>query len=111
MGRNKKREIKRILVELENSPLIEQACVRTGVARSTLYRWINDDPELKKQIEYAQYVGRDKLTDYGESKLLENVRSGNQRAIEFLLKHNCNRYNPAIAPRTEQIEFAKEVLW
>jgi len=107
MGRNKKSDIRKILAELENSPIIEQVCLRTGVARSTLYKWMKDDSRLKIQIEGAQEVGRQKLTDYGESKLLENVRHNEQRAIEFFLKHNSKRYDLATVPRLEQ--FSKEV--
>jgi len=39
-------------------------------------------------------IGRRNITDLAESKLIQNVRNGDQRAIEFQLKGNDRRYMP-----------------
>lgn len=44
-------------------------------------------PQLK-----MRYIGRRNITDLAESKLVQNIRNGNQRAIEFHLRGNDIRY-------------------
>ncbi len=48
---------KRILVEqLEKTPVVQIACEKTGVGRSTYYRWLKEDPEFSK--DSAAALGR-----------------------------------------------------
>lgn len=92
MSRNKKRDLKKILLELEANPNLERACKKVGVIRSTLYRWMKNDTAVKASIDEALEVGRGRYVDISESKLMENIGHGDQRAIEFFLKHNDKRY-------------------
>ena len=104
----KNRKQARILRELENNPLIEYACKKVGIARSTYYRWCVADEQFKKASEDSQQAGRAKLNDFVESKLLENIRNNQQQAINFWLSHNTLRYRhpnnfiPCIADRTSE---------
>lgn len=92
MSRNQQSDTNKILAELENNPFLEVACKKSGVIRSTVYRWIKNDPKLDDAIKLAQELGRGKLIDFAESKLTENVKNGEQRAIEFFLRHNSKLY-------------------
>lgn len=83
---------KRILAELENSPLIERACKRVGVARSTFYRWCEDDRAFYYMAESARLKGRERFNDLAESKLIENINAGHQGAIQFWLTNNSKAY-------------------
>lgn len=48
---------KKILVEqLEKTPVVQIACEKSGVGRSTYYRWIKEDSEFSK--ESAAALGR-----------------------------------------------------
>jgi len=82
----------RILKELENNPLVERACKKTGIARSTYYRWCVADADFKNSAEQAQNKGREKLTDFVESKLLENISNNQYASIAYWLSHNTTRY-------------------
>jgi hypothetical protein len=108
MNRNQKK----ILQELENNPLVERACRKVGIARSTYYRWCKSDGNFRTIAEQSQEQGRGKMNDFAESKLLENVSNNQQPAINFWLSHNTSRYR---APNNQyqalQTENMKRGLW
>lgn len=88
--RNRKQQ--QLLKELENNPFIEQACKKIGIARSTYYRWIEQDNSFAQLAEHSQQHGRTKVNDFAESKLLENVRNNHYHSIAFWLRHNHQTY-------------------
>ncbi len=91
---NKKWKGKRahILREFQENPLITRACQKIGIARSTYYRWYNYDADFRQDVDHAQNRGREKLTDFAESKLLENIRNNQYASIAYWLSHNTTRY-------------------
>ena len=88
--RNKKKI--RFLKELETNPIVERACRKVGVSRSTYYRWLSEDDEFREVAEEARDRGRDKMNDFAESKLLENVSSNLHQAITYWLSNNSKQY-------------------
>ncbi len=102
MSRNREVDVKRVVKELESNPNIERACVKLSIARSTLYRWMDEDEEIEVRIEMALEVGRGRYIDICESKLMENIARGDQRSIEFFLRGNSSRY------RTPHIKYYEE---
>lgn len=74
LKKNRKKAL--LLREFEEMPMIQQACRKVGIARSTYYRWCEQDREFLHRAEYAQGKGRDRLNDIVESKLLENIQAG-----------------------------------
>jgi hypothetical protein len=101
------RKKQRLLRELEDTPMVQQACKKIGVARSTYYRWCEADRRFYYLSELAKSKGRDKLNDYVESKLLENIKNGQQSAIQFWLINNSRTYRSSSASwrsRLKQLE-------
>lgn len=101
------RKKQRLLRELEDNPMVQQACKKVGIARSTFYRWCESDRKFYYLSELARSKGRDKLNDYVESKLLENVKNGQQTAIQFWLSNNSKIYrstNVSWQSRLKQME-------
>jgi len=92
MRASTKKQRRQLLSELENNPLIERACKKVGIARSTFYRWCESDPEFKKAADSAIGVGREKMNDYVESKLLESINAGNFQSIRYWLDNNSGLY-------------------
>ncbi len=90
--KNKNRNQEKLLKALEDTPLIETACRKIGIARSTYYRWCNDDRKYYHRSEAAKIKGREKLNDFVESKLLENIKNNQQSAIQFWLTNNSKTY-------------------
>lgn len=90
--RKSKRVIRSLFSELEKTGIASNACSKLGIARSTYYRWYNDDIEFRMGADEAVEAGRANMIDFAESKLVQNVNEGSQRAVEFYLKHNDTRY-------------------
>lgn len=94
--------VSKLLAELERTGIPLTACSKVGIARSTYYRWRQENVTFKLQTDEAIRIGRENITDLAESKLVKNIGDGNQRAIEFQLRHNDPRYR-----YFSQLEFAK----
>ncbi|MEK7153481.1 MAG: hypothetical protein AAB834_06030 [Patescibacteria group bacterium] len=92
--KEKRRKQAQLIKELEDNPIVERACRKAGVPRSNYYRWCDQDPAFKHAVKEAQNKGRDKLNDFVESKLLENIDANLHHAITFWLRHNSRHYRP-----------------
>lgn len=92
MALNKRRTRKELIQELEKNYLLQPACSKLGLTRSTVYRWMKEDQEFDQAVRLAQSMGRRYMSDYTESKLFKNIESQNQRSIEFWLKNNNEHY-------------------
>lgn len=53
----------------EKNGIVSIACKSIGLARSTFYKWMNDDTQFKADVEEIQEV----TLDYVESKLMEKI--------------------------------------
>ncbi|MCL1929919.1 hypothetical protein FWF93_02175 [Candidatus Saccharibacteria bacterium] len=84
----------KIIAELEKHGIVLNACSKVGISTSTYYRWCDDDSEFRVRANEAIEIGRRNITDLAESKLIQNIRNGDQRAVEFQLKGNDRRYMP-----------------
>ena len=81
-----------LISELRKNSVMTVACQKAGIPRSTVYRWINDDPEFADVVEEASTEGRDIINDMAESVLIKKVREENLTAVRFWLAHNHERY-------------------
>lgn len=100
--RRTQKTVEKLLTELERTGIPLTACSKVGVSRSTYYRWRQENTTFKLMTDEAIRIGRENITDLAESKLVKNISDGNQRAIEFQLRHNDPRYR-----YFSQLEFAK----
>jgi len=82
--RKKRRLTKSLVLEAYKAAggLHTYAAKYLGVDRSTLWRYLNKHPEVRKEIEEME----EELLDYAERKLLEKIQKGNLGAILFYLK-------------------------
>jgi len=94
MTRKNPKQKARLLAELEENPLVTRACKKLGIHRSTFYRWRDEDRRFKADLSVAIEKGRDRISDFAETKLYENVGNNNQQAIVFVLRHHSKRYRP-----------------
>lgn len=90
MKRHKKENI--FLEQIRTVPNISVACEKVGLSRNTIYRWCNEDPEFKKQLDEALNLGTASVNDLAESKLISQINSGNMRAIMYWLDNNKKNY-------------------
>ena len=89
MGK-KERTLKKetLLQALESSlGIVATACNRTGISRSSYYKWYKEDEEFRQRVDEIDNI---KL-DFVESKLFTNIGNGDSRCITFYLKHKGHK--------------------
>lgn len=78
---------KKLLIEqIEKTPVIQIACEKTWVGRSTYYRWMTEDKKFAKVVKESMARWVQTMNDMAESQLLKNIKDGNMTAIIFWLK-------------------------
>jgi hypothetical protein len=90
--RKSKRTFKLLISELEKTGIASNACSKLSIARSTYYRWYKEDIDFRMAADEAIESGRANMVDFAESKLVQNISEGNQRAVEYYLRSNDSRY-------------------
>jgi len=90
-----------MLDQLKKTPIAQIACEKVGVARSTFYRWKEEDPEFAKQANQALAEGVALVNDMAESQLLSAIRDRNISAIFYWLNHRHSAYSNKIEVTTK----------
>jgi hypothetical protein len=101
LAENTKEQKEKILEQLLKHPIIQVACERSGVGRSTYYLWIANDKEFGRKASVAQDKGIDFLNDLTESMLVKNIQNGSNTAIIFWLKNRHKSYSDRMLHRHE----------
>lgn len=86
-----------LLEKLKETPVVEVACRKLGIARATYYRWKLSDDRFAKETESALETGSALVNDMAESQLLTAIKDQNMTAIIFWLKH----HHPTYATKVE----------
>jgi len=81
-----------LLEQLERTPIIELACDKVGVSRTTFYRWIHTNKDFAKTVEKSLVTGREFVNDLAESQMLSLIKQADIKAIRLWLTHNSARY-------------------
>ena len=77
-----------LLKALENSlGIVSTACNRSGISRSSFYKWYKEDEEFRKKVDEIDNV---KL-DYVETKLFKNIENEKEKSIIFYLQHKGHK--------------------
>lgn len=61
---------------------VSSACKAVGISRFTFYEWYKEDEHFTAAVDYF----KESIIDFAESKLLQNIRAGDNTAILFFLK-------------------------
>jgi hypothetical protein len=81
------------LEQLKRTPTIETACQKVGVARATVYRWINASKRFEKQVDEALIEGRTFMSDVAENQLFSLIGDKKIEAIRLYLSTHNARYS------------------
>lgn len=81
-----------VIENLKKIPIVQVVCEKSGIARSTYYRWHHDDEEFAQEADEALASGRGFINDLAESQLLKAIQNGDMTGIIFWLKHNHHQY-------------------
>jgi hypothetical protein len=86
-------EIKKKFIEtLREAPIVEYACKKSGIGRTTYYRWRKEDVIFAKECDEARQHGIEFINDMSESQMIQLIREKKMPAIAMWLKHNSPRY-------------------
>jgi hypothetical protein len=88
---------KDLLEKLKETPVVEVACRKIGIARATYYRWRISDEKFAKEADLALEAGSALVNDMAESQLLTAIKDQNMTAIIYWLNH----HHPAYATKIE----------
>jgi hypothetical protein len=87
-----KKDKEKVLEMLRGMPIVEVACKKSGIGRSTYYRWKSEDPEFAKASDDALDDGVALINDMTESQLIALIKERKFQAVQFWLKHNHGRF-------------------
>ena len=85
---------------LKEMPIIEVACKRVGVGRTSYYRWRSEDKEFMRNSRDAMDHGIEFINDMSESQLITLIKDKKMPAIALWLKHHHARYGSKSQPYT-----------
>jgi hypothetical protein len=92
-----------IIDQLKKTPIIQTACNKINISRSTYYRWKEEDKKFGKEADEALLFGKNLINDLAESQLLSAIKDKNMTAIIYWLKHHHADYSPKIEISTKRI--------
>ena len=80
------------LEHLRKVPIVQVACEKVNVSRTSVYRWREADPDFAKAMDEALEEGEGLVNDMSESQLLTLIREKNFAAISFWLRHRNRKF-------------------
>ena len=98
-----------LLEQLHRMPIVETACQKTGIGRSTYYFWRKEDPEFALLADEALDAGKRLVCDVAENQLISSIKDGNLSAVVFWLKHNHQDYKAKLEI-SGQVKHVREAL-
>lgn len=81
-----------LIEQLRKSPVVQVACDKCGIGRTTYYRWRKDDYNFATKADEALEEGRALINDLAISKLVQKIGEGDFNAIKYWLSHNHKRF-------------------
>ena len=100
-----------LLEQLKKTPIIQTACNKVVVGRSTYYSWRKEDKGFARSADKALREGKGFISDMAISQLIKNIQIGNTTSIIFWLKNHHADYNDRIIHEHEHehhLELTKE---
>lgn len=100
------REKELMIEKLREMPIIQVACHKAGVARSTFYRWKCEDPAFSRACDEAMQDGVAFINDLSESQIVALIKKERIPAITIWLKN----HHPAYGAKTQASAQSREVM-
>jgi hypothetical protein len=91
------------LEHLAKSSIVQLACERSSVGRSTYYDWRQKDKKFAEEADEVKKAGELVINDLAESHLIHNIQDGQNTAIIFWLKNHHNGYGDKIRHEHELV--------
>ena len=92
IAKRKKQQMALLIENLERIPIVEIACDKTGINRTTYYRWREKDPKFQEAADEAIKKGEDLINDMSVSQLISLVKDKHFPAITFWLRRRHPKF-------------------
>ncbi len=86
-----------LLEHLRKTPIVEMACSKANIGRTSYYRWRKEDPQFAKDADDALSDGSLLMNDVAEGYLISAIKDKNIAAISLYLK----THHPAYSSKLE----------
>jgi hypothetical protein len=106
---NTKKTKKELLEQLKKTPVIEIACIKAGIGRTTYYDWCRDDPEFGKAADEALHTGKEFISDVAEGNLIGKVKQGHFQSLIFWLRSHREEYGNKLEIRGQIVHVREEL--
>src|SRR3989338_1927840 len=77
-----------LLEQLKKTPIIQTACNKVVVGRSTYYAWRKEDKGFARSADKALREGKGFISDMAISQLIKRIQEGNRKSVVFWLKNH-----------------------
>lgn len=81
-----------VIVEIENELTIKSVCKKLGLSRQTVYRWLKEDKNFKKDVFNARKTAIEDMNDECENRVLSKIKNDDAGMIKFWLRHHHDDY-------------------
>jgi hypothetical protein len=96
MSRDHLADKQRLIGQLSKTPIVEVACKKVNLPRSTYYRW-RKDIDFAEACDAAIEESIGLINDMAESQLISAIKDGNMTGIALWLRHR----HPGFRARVE----------
>lgn len=83
---------KNMLLAQLRVPIVQIACEKTGVGRSTSYYWRKRSKRFAEECNKAIQEGAEMMNDMAASQLISAIRDDNMTAVDMWLRHHHPNY-------------------
>lgn len=90
-----------LLEQLRKTPIVQLACERSGVGRTTYYRWRREDDAFRALSDEAMRDGEGMINDLSESQILAMIKDRNFPAIQLWLRQHHPKYGNKVEITTK----------
>ncbi len=87
---------RRLLEVLHENHIVLAACRKTGIGKSSYYRWRGRDPKFAAAADTAIQEGVDLVNDAAEGAIVNAIKNQDTGAAKFWLKHRHPAYSTRI---------------
>ncbi len=84
------------LEQIRKIPIIQVACEKVGVARSSIYRWRDEDKKFREALGEALAEGETLINEMSESQLISLIREKSWQAISFWLRKRSPKFKDRV---------------
>lgn len=92
IAKRQSEEKTKLLECFKKVPIIEVACSKCTINRSTYYRWLEDDLDFREKAMAAIAEGEEFISDKSEAQLIGLIGEKNLSAIKHWLAHHRQAY-------------------